>query len=138
MPCTKSGGGKTAPRLYSLAGVVMLRTFAEMVGTGRTYLYAEPVAEKVAELLSNAVEQSQDLIEMEERFDGLRIVYGGIRRTKIRHTSEGTPGMVRMIKGEVPDDLVYLDVGVFSAGIVVCSAVRAYADAWQLEREGRA
>ena len=137
MPCIKSGSGKTAPRLYSLAGVAMLRTFNEMVATGRTYVYAQPVAEKVAELLVEAVSESVDLIDLEQRFYDCRIVYGGIRKGRGADTPEGTPRIVRVFRGRVPDDLIYLDLGVFSAGIVVHGAVSAYADAWQLEREGR-
>ncbi len=130
IPCVKSSEARTAPHLYSLASAVMLRTFAKIVETGRTYVYAQPVAEKVTELLFEAVKQVPEHFEMEYRVVPWRVLYAGIKKGHGGDAPNGTPRFVRLFKGDIQDNLVHIDVSVFSAGYIVSRATESYADFW--------
>ncbi len=129
VPFVKTGPSKTHPRHYSLVSAAMLRVFAEMVETGRTYVYAQPVADEVAKLLKAAVEQVSDMGDLETRLMPWRLLYGEM-------TADGTPRVCKPVKGDLPiDELAPLDAGVFAAGYVVWRTIESYADFW-LSRGG--
>ncbi|MGC9420736.1 MAG: hypothetical protein ACP5EN_17360, partial [Rhodovulum sp.] len=102
VPYVKSEGGPKSPRLYSLASAAMLRTIWSITRDGRTYRYAQPVADAIRKTLCKAVDEIPDLLAFDEHYGNARIVFSGM-------SDDGTPQQVRWARGEVSGnfDLAY-------------------------------
>ncbi|MFN3276104.1 MAG: hypothetical protein ACK41U_15710 [Paracoccus sp. (in: a-proteobacteria)] len=122
VPFVKSGAAKTAPRLYSLVSAAMLRTIYEVIEDGRTYRYAEPVAQAVADAMLKAVAKFRDIIELDSTIGGARIVFSGM-------TKEGTPRHVKWT-GEAVSGGLDMAYSVFDAGYLIYRVAEIYADFW--------
>lgn len=122
LPFVKSGAAKTAPRLYSLVSAAMLRTIYEVIEDGRTYRYAEPVAQAVADAMLKAAARFSDITELDSAMGSARIVFSGI-------TKEGTPRHVKWA-GEAVSGGLDMAFSVFDAGYLIYRIAENYADFW--------
>lgn len=122
VPFVKSGEAKTSPRLYSLASAAMLRTIWEITRDGRTYRYAQPVADAIRKTICKVVQDVPDLGEFDDHLGNARIVFSGM-------SDDGTPQQVRWSEGEVSGNFD-LSYSVFDGGYLIFKVLDTYADFW--------
>lgn len=122
VPFVKSGTARTAPRLYSLVSAAMLRTIFEIVQDGRTYRYAQPVADAIRKTICKAADGFPDLMDFEHEHGEARIVFSGMK-------DDGTPRRVKWCEGEISGNLD-LAYSVFDGGYLIFRILGIYADFW--------
>jgi len=132
VPFVKSGTAKTSPRLYSLVSAAMLRTIAEIIEDGRTYRYAESVAQEVGRKLVWAAQEMPDLGDFDLAHSNDRILFSGM-------TNDGTPRAVRWITGDsIPHAANGFSYSLFDAGYLIFRVCMSYPDFWadDLDKRG--
>ncbi|MEM9763891.1 MAG: hypothetical protein AAF968_15520 [Pseudomonadota bacterium] len=122
LPFVKSGEAKTAPRLYSLVSAAMLRVFYDITRDGRTYKYAQPVADAVRNTILKSVDELPDLTEYGLHHSNARLVFAGISR-------DGSPRAVKWHRDGISGGM-YLSYSVFDAGYLIYRVLGTYADFW--------
>ncbi len=122
IPFEKSGTAKTAPRHYSLASAVMLRVFFEITRDGRTYKYAQPVADAVRNTMLKAIETFPDLGHFELHYGSSRLVFQGMK-------SDGSPASVSWSKGDISGNFNF-SYSVLDGGYMIFRIMDLYADPW--------
>jgi len=122
VPFVKSGTARTAPRLYSLVSAAMLRTIYEIVKDGRTYRYAQPVAEMVGARIVEIASTFDTPFRFDEECGGDRIVFSGI-------TADGAPRRIRWATGDVWAEFEFT-YSVLDAGYLIYRIVEIYAEFW--------
>lgn len=129
VPFKKSGEARTAPRLYSLVSAAMLRTIYEVIQDGRTYRYAQPVADAVRKTLIKCIDELADIHELDAKIGSARLVFAGMK-------DDGTPQVLKWTKGKA-DGGPYLSYSVFDGGYAIYRVTELYADAWARELKKR-
>jgi hypothetical protein len=81
------------------------------------------------------VRNSADIFDA-DRVQDCRVVYAGIRTGRGADVPEGVPRQVKIVQGVVPEDWVYLDLGVFAAGKVVWGLLDHYGEPWHFNLRG--
>ncbi|WP_054304669.1 hypothetical protein [Gemmobacter sp. LW-1] len=129
VPFVKSGAAKTAPRLYSLVSAAMLRTIWDVIEDGRTYRYAEPVAQAVADALLKGVARFEDLIAMDVNMGNAQIIFAGMK-------DDGTPRTLRWAQKTISGGLS-MAFSVYEAGYLIQRICGIYADFWADDLKAR-
>ncbi|MBT54778.1 MAG: hypothetical protein CMF72_15430 [Mameliella sp.] len=122
VPFEKSGEAKTAPRLYSLASAVMLRVFFEITRDGRTYKYAQPVADAVRKTMLKAIAEVPELSDFDLTYGSSRLVFQGMNK-------DGGPTSVKWHKGEVSGNFNF-SYSVLDGGYMIFRIIDLYVDPW--------
>lgn len=122
VPFVKSGTAKTSPRLYSLVSAAMLRVIYEITRDGRTYNYAQPVADMVRDQMIAAIGNNADIGALEQDIGVARIMFSGIDAT-------GGAARVKWSDGEIAGGLG-LAFSVLDAGYMIWRIIDLYPDWW--------
>ncbi|WP_299627366.1 hypothetical protein [uncultured Tateyamaria sp.] len=122
VPFVKSGKAKTAPRLYSLVSAAMLRVIFDITRDGRTYKYAQPVADAVRNTMLKCVDELSDLSDFDLQFSEARIVFADMK-------DDGTPRTVKWHKAEISGGM-NMAYSVYDAGYLIFRVLGIYADYW--------
>ena len=129
VPFEKSGPARTAPRLYSLESAVMLRVFFEITRDGRTYKYAEPVANAVSKTMLKVVCEMAALSDLDLHYGSSRLVFQGMK-------ADGGPVSVKWHNGEVSGHFNF-SYSVLDGGYMIFRIIGVYADAWHRDLVNR-
>lgn len=122
VPFVKSGTAKTAPRLYSLVSAAMLRVIHDITRDGRTYKYAQPVANSVRAAILKCASEMPDLIELDTSYADARIIFADIN-------DNGEPRTVKwQYNGQISSGR--LTYSVYEAGYMIFRIIQIYADFW--------
>jgi hypothetical protein len=122
VPFEKSGEAKTAPRLYSLVSAAMLRVFYEITRDGRTYKYAQPVADAVRKTMLKALDEMPEIGDFDLSYGSSRLVFQGMN-------NDGGPTSVKWHKGEVSGNFNF-SYSVLDGGYMIFRIIDLYADPW--------
>jgi hypothetical protein len=122
VPFIKSGEAKTSPRLYSLVSAAMLRVIFEITRDGRTYKYAQPVAEAVRKTMLQVLDTMSELDDFDLHYGSSRLVFQGMR-------GDGSPSTVKWAQGEVSGNFNF-SYSVLDGGYMIYRILGLYADPW--------
>lgn len=123
VPFVKSGEAKTSPRLYSLVSAAMLRVIHDITRDGRTYKYAQPVANSVRAAILKCASEMSDIHELDASYTNARIVFSDIN-------DDGEPSTVKwQYEGQISGGM-RLAYSIYDAGYLMFRILEIYADFW--------
>lgn len=132
IPFEKSGPSKTAAKLYSLKAAIFLRCMDDLTGgeNKRTYDYAAPIADAVANLADDLVQQFKSVADLDAEGFPWFVAYGswtGNANPRLVHRNDFSPETI--VQGA--------DNGVYAASELIWIIFRRYPDYWDRERVQR-
>ncbi len=129
VPFVKSGEAKTAPRLYSLVSAAMLRVIFDITRDGRTYKYAQPIADEVRKTLLGGIQEYSDLADFDLENSHKRLLFADIK-------DNGTPRIVSWRESSAEGE-IFMANSLYNAGYLIFRILGVYADYWHDDLEAR-